>query len=53
MGIVGREKEKEITPVDPVFEIYYYSIAPKANMKLLQSEPRLTCRNLRGEGGES
>ena len=52
LGIIGREKKREAHPVHPAFEIYYYSIAGKAEMKLLQSMLMLTRRNLwRGGGG--
>ena len=46
LGIAGRKRKQELIPVDPVFEIYYYSIAIRANMKLLQSTLMLICRNL-------
>ena len=49
LGINGREEKRKNTPPDPVFEIYYYSIATEAKIKY--SKPMLTCRNLWGEGG--
>ena len=30
LGTIGREDKREITPPDPVFEIYYYSITTEA-----------------------
>ena len=32
LGIAGRERKQEMTPVDPVFGIYYYSITTKAKI---------------------
>ena len=51
VGIIGREDKREITPPDPVFEIYYYSIQTEAANNYSKLMWMLTCRNLWGEGG--
>ena len=51
LGFIGREEKRTIRRVDPVFEIYYYSIAGRAEINYSNPRAHVDTQESTGGGG--